>query len=883
MGLLSFYKQPQPRGYDKRDYLIEDLSASSEDYFRVTDLPSVVGGGKSLIKLKGNGPNLRRNTTIDVEVIDAAGNNMYAVVLDYTDRFDNYYIALEVYDQTPRGLATIHLVGEAVYDYPKFNQELEQLENQIETLSTQRDDTIQQLQQLQNSYITLKDNVDRITRAREQRRSARQSVEVLVKREADRIAQILANGSQDFLENFFSDAQVRERERLKQKYNEDLKRFQQQIIAIEKELIPRAKKLNTIQNRLQQLDIEANRLQNEIINLQEELNELEPERLPPGPDPIGPNYNVHWTAAINIVPMERNTADLVFDEPPQVNIVQVTTPEREYVASTTTGGTGSVYSNYTSSRTDYEIVTANFKGYDRDFGSGKDILDVRLQNLLLNPLQKPSTNNSVNSSIRKQDDDIQGGFERELTSRFNTVVTSNDRTIQKDFLGGDFTFFVSSSDEVFTPTENSPTLPSNFTVSGSDSPPGKALDDQLKPFDASIIEVMTDTQMRISKGIEVVTLNSEDKRIGYTTKQKFKKSSNFVGNITYLPSDAAFVTSSTVSQSYLETTFSDLKPIGGEVYRIKTYFKKGTSTGDFKLIYDAVVNPVEYLTDAQYPNQTTYAKRESDFRLIGHFTADEIVNLYWTFMEETPTQIYPGIVPTINSSSLHESIPITCEFTQSGLLTTQFDQNYTTDQIYTLSFNVTIDPGTELELYMSSDPLSTNVTLPQAFTRAFIKDANLDKTRYQSSVSRFGKFVGRIKNNRSISKYYGKVEFDFATDASGLGKPIFRTKTIDYADTSGTAYVSEISIKPVAINGFTPNIVQYQIPFNNEIESLLAVSQSIDFKIEYFDFTGKQSEFVTYINDLLVNVKTDIPSNVCQDTKFDFLIGNGIESGSLPT
>ena len=710
MGLLSFYKQPQPRGYDQGEYLVEDTSDQSPDYFRITEFPSVVGGGRYLLKLKGNGVNLRIDSSIDVEIKDAEGNNVFAQVVDYVDRFDDYYISIEIYDITPRGIATMYIVGEAVVD-------------------------------------------------------------------------------------------------------------------------------------------------------------LEGNPIPPSPLR---EYNVRWSGAINVQPFERNTAELIFNNPPQVNIVQVTTPEREFLASE--AASGSAFSVYTSSIDDYTITSANFKGYDRDFGSSKDILDVRLQNLLLNPSQKPTTNNAVNSSIRDVSTDIQNGYIREYTSRFNTVVTSANRTIQKDFLGGQFEFFSSES----TPTRFEPTLPSNFTVSGSTA-------DQLKLFNADIIEVMTDTSMRISKPIEIVTYDSQNIRRGYTTTQRYKKSSNFTGSISYIPSDAPFVISSTVSMSYLETTFSDLKPISGDIYRIKTSYKRGTSTGDFKLIYDAVVAPVEYLTDAQFPNQTTYAKRDSDFRLTGHFTEDAIANTYWEYLVETPTSIYPGFVPEINSSSLQESLPIEADYATTGLLATQFNQNYESNQIYTLGFNVAMDPYTELEIYMNSDPLSTNTVLPQTYTRAFIKDPNQERDRYTDSSNRFGKFVGRIINNRNINKSYGRVEFDFTTDAPGLGRPVFRSKIIDYKNITGSAYVSEVSVKPLAINGFSPNLVQFQIPFNSEIGEIIAISQSLDFKIEYFDYTGKQSEFVTQINGLAVNVKTDIPSNSCQAQQTNFMEAQSFDSGSSVT
>ena len=708
MSLLSFYKKPQPRGYDRGSYLIEDTSATSPNYFEITSFPDVAGGGRYLIKLKGNGANLKINSQIDVEIIDAEGNNMFAEVVDYVDRFDDYYITLEVYDITPRGIATIYLVGEAI------------------------------------------------------------------------------------------------------------------------------------------TDLDGN----------------------PVPSTLQSQYNVRWSRAMSVLPMERNTAELVFSDPPMINIVQVVTPEREFIAAE--AASGSAFSIYTSSIDDWTITSANFKGYDRDFGSSEEILDVRLQNLLLNPLQKPSTKNSVNSSIREDSTDIQNGYIREYTSRFNTVVTSVNRTIQKDFLGGQFEFFSSES----TPTIFEPALPNNYTVSGSTA-------DQLKLFNANIVEVMTDTSMRITKPIEITTLNSQNNKRGYTTKQRYKKSSNFTGSVTYIPSDAPFAISSTVSQSYLETTFSDLKPISGDVYRIKTSYKRGTSTGDFKLIYDAVVAPVEYLTDAQFPNQTTYAKRDSDFRLTGHFTEDAIANTYWEYLVETPNSIYLGFIPEINSSSLQESLPIEANFNNTGLLTTQFNQNYESNQLYTLGFNVTMDPYTELEIYMNSDPLNTNTLTPATYTRAFLKDNNVEKDRSPGAANRFGKFVGRVTNNRAINKAFGRVEFDFTTDAPGLGRPVFRSRTVNYRNITGNVYVSEVSIKPLAINGFSPNLVQFQIPFNNEIGEILAISQSLDFKLEYFDYTGKQSEYVTQINGLSVNIKTDIPSNNCQAEQTNFMEAQSYDSGSI--
>jgi len=693
MGFLSFYKQLQPRGYANSTFLIEDTSATSPLYFDVTEFPQSVGGGRYVIKFRGNGLNLRTGSPIDIEAIDSEGKNAYVELLNYTDRFNNYYAMVEVYDITPQGPITIYLVGEATVD---------------------------------------------------------------------------PNG---------------------------------------RRIIP------------------SNQ----------------------------PNPNVRWSRSFTVLPFERNTAELLFDKPPIVSIAQVITPERALTSQESASLQGSNFSVYTSSISDYTIITSNFQGYDSDTSSSPDILDKRLRSLLINPEQKPITENSVDSSIRSKLSEIQNGYQRSQTNRFNTIIKSANGTIRKDFLGGSISFFDLGS----TPTRLKPTLPANYSVSGS-------IATQLQTYSANIVEVLSSTEMRVTKPVELVIRDSNSIQKGYTSKFTYREASNFTASIAYLPNNPTYVTSSLISQSYLEVTFADFKPVSGEVYRIKTYYKRGIATADYKLIYDQIVTPIEYLTDAAYPNQTTYARRESDGRLIGHFTAQDIANQYWQTFVESPNGIYTSNIPAINSSSLYDSLPILADYTESGVLATKFYQNYNINQIYTLGFNVTLEPNTHLEVYMGSDPLNTNTIQPQAYARAFFKDSNLERTRYGDAYSRFGQFIGRIYNNGLTTKNYGRVEFDFETDGEGLGRPVFRVVTNQYANITGSAYISEIGIKPIAINGFNPNLVQFAIPFNSEISDVIALSQSLDFKIDYFDYTGKQSEFTTYINDLVVNLKGEIPSNTCQ-------------------
>lgn len=704
--LQSLYKRPQPRGYANKTYFIEDTSDSSPLYFDIQEFPLVVGGGKHIIKFKGNGLNMRLNSVIDVEFVDADGQRIFTEVIKYVDRFNNYYIVFEVYDITARGIATAYFVGEALYD----------------------------------------------------------------------------------------------------------------------------------------------------------------QRGLPVPPQYRDTYNVRWTKHFNIQPFERNNAELIFDQPPLVEVVQVAIP-----ASVRTTNSGSYrFAVVTGSVDNLTITDTSFGGYDRDFASSADILDPRTQTIKIDPLGKSSTINSVPTARRSTDTDIENGFYINNTTRFTTRVTAAKGFFTKQLVGSFFEFFDSAS----TPQVVSPSLPAGYQVLGN-------LSDQLSQYRATVVEVVNTKQLILDTKLTITasdsTTVSQNKNIIFT----YKNASVFTGSFTYIPTTTNFITSSTVDDTYVEFTFTDLKPISGEVYRIRTSTKFSDTVGDYKLLNDQVVRPVEYLTDAEYPNGVYYTRRDSDYRLIGHFTTQSIMDTYWQFYNESSAgfSIASGSLSSLVQS---EAATLKPNNSQSVIFTTRFNQNYNEKQVYTLSAYITLDPYTELEIYMNSDPLNTYITIPQLYPRAFVKSQNKERQRYRGDFSRFGKYIGKIVNDRPTTKYYGRVMFDFETDSSGFGTPLFRARVIDEMNMTGSAYISEVSIKPYTINGFTPTIVQYAVPLPQDLLAAASLSQSIDFKIEYLDYTGNQSEYVTFLDDVVLNFEAQVPSNTCQDDKVYFVYNSNNEAG-LPT
>jgi hypothetical protein len=711
MSLLSIYKQPHPRGYANSTFLIDDTSPSSPQYFDITLLPPVMGGGRNVIVLKGNGEGLRFNTEIDVEVIDAAGNNIFCEVVNFIDRFNQYYIAVDIYDITPKGLATVYLVGKAAVDL--------------------------QGRAVQPDY-----------------RSRRQNV------------------------NYH------------------------------------------------------------------------------------PEFDVRWQGTFFAEPSERNSADLLFDKPPVVGVTQVYAPARLQTQST---GSGFIYRTITSSIDELTITTSDFYGFDGDSSTSENILDIRTKNISINPAGLASTINSIDTIVRKRDNDIQGGYRINQTDRYHTVLTSTSSFFRKEHLGGIFEFFSSAS----TPQKLSPPPLAYAPISGN-------VADQLQSYTATITDIISDKQAAISAPLAVRTINSS--RNGLESVHQYRQASFFTGSITYAPSDVSYAESIIVSQSYLEFTFTDLKPISGEIYRIKTYTKRGARTGDFKLLNDQITKPVEYLTDAVFPNTTNYAKHESDYLLIGYFTTQSILDDYWSLYKEVPNSfdLFSG---SVGSSVLVESVELPTELTESCVFSPKFNQNYTIGQQYSFSFNLTLDPFTEVEVFMSSTPLNYSVMSYGLYPTAFINDRTEDTVRSGSLTFRrsaspyspFGKYIGKVINDSPQRKNYGKVVFDFTTDGSGFGKPLLRSRIVDETPSiTGSAYVSELSIKPFKLVGYTPSIVQFAVPLTVELATFFSViSQSLDMKIEYFDYTGRQSEYVTFLDDIVVNLRGEIPSNTCQaETNF---------------
>ena len=585
-------------------------------------------------------------------------------------------------------------------------------------------------------------------------------------------------------------------------------------------------------------------------------------------------YNLIIAKPLLIQPFERNDSPLIFDRPPQVSVAQTIAPART-VYTVVDAPQSRVIAGNTKFIT-ASFITANVEGFDKVSATSADIQDVNIRDFAMKNQGVSSTTNQVLTTVRQSDYDIQGGQLLTDTNRFKTILqlqpTAGVTALSSNHKGATITLS-KDNDYVNVTRSLSPTAvfaksnPYNdLTLQGQT----QSLATQLAQYTATVVRVLNSTSYIIDKPLQVNVDSFNSKRkssLTRTATHTFRYAKDIKATVKH--ADPIYLSvSNTVSQSYLQFTFQDLKPIGGSVYRVKSFYRQNSLTGDYQLINDQRVGYTEYLTEAREPNRLSYAKEVSPFLLYGHFQGQNIITNYWKGYSETSATIDSQIILR-NELVLTDSAYLTVATpTATTVFTTTGYQLYQKDQAFSISFVCMLEANTTLEVYANSKPITTQLYDSNPFAQAYLTSKNNERSRYPQVDSRFGKLIGSIVNSTGERKDYGRVIFDVLADNDGYGRPLFRAKSTDKINTA-TALVSEISVTPIQRNGYTPEIYQYSINAPAGFEQL--ISESVDFKFEYYDHTGKQSEYVTYINGLNLSLSSEIQGNVCQVENYKFI------------
>ena len=568
-------------------------------------------------------------------------------------------------------------------------------------------------------------------------------------------------------------------------------------------------------------------------------------------------FNVKWVKNVSIKPLERNTSDILFYKSPVVNVSQVLTPYRFNL------GTYSINKDlYTQSLAGLEIISTTNRGVDFSINKSKDVQDLESLNNTYNYFQKSSTATSIKSNLRKRNGEVESGYVYSEYTRFNTLLYDSQSRLSKDMEGSTFAFDdQDSGHSIIHQLQYYPyTASSIIQIKGESG----SLPSQFTAYRPKIVSVLNSQYAILDSPPTVRVFDSSSRSQPIETDFIFSKISHVTGAFAYPTSSNDVIESINLSSSYIQFTITDFNPIAGDVYRLKTYVKEAGQSTEYYQLNDHIVQPPEYLIDSDKPNQAVYTKNKSDFFTYGEFTDPTIPANYWRgFVVDVGGEIQQysfNLSASISQHPLANSMRVYSSGSVRRGFASRYYQTFIQDEPYSLSFYCTLEPGLELEVYMSSTPLKdtlSDITGPKAFysTRNYAPDIT-------GSISKFGKLVGKVSNySGSATRTYDNVVFDFYPDEEGFGRPVFLLN-VD-PQKSGSAYISSISLTPLDLVGHTPSILQFAAAPPDSLWILYDddahMSQSIDVKIEYFTVDGKQSEFVTYIPNLQLNVVNEIP------------------------
>lgn len=91
--------------------LIEDTTPFSE-YFRISELPDVLTAGKNAFLINGS-PELEPSTEVRIEILDTNGDTIFAQPIKNYQEGLARVVSIEIYDDTPAGVATLVIMGQA--------------------------------------------------------------------------------------------------------------------------------------------------------------------------------------------------------------------------------------------------------------------------------------------------------------------------------------------------------------------------------------------------------------------------------------------------------------------------------------------------------------------------------------------------------------------------------------------------------------------------------------------------------------------------------------------------------------------------------------------------------------------------------------------------
>lgn len=532
-------------------------------------------------------------------------------------------------------------------------------------------------------------------------------------------------------------------------------------------------------------------------------------------------YNVKWTVPIDIQPTLPNSNEIVFQQSPSVDVSLIKAPFYNYddtIEQTT---------KYTI-ETGFSVISTGNVDHEYDIDSTINIENPHTGHII--SLSKPSITTNITDNTRTQErSEINFGSAVMNNAASNTFIKTDQPFFTDNMIGGILEIPVLNtgsmelpklSSEKYIFKQSNPTVPfykgTILNIKNSTT----ALLDTAPTINYDVVEKVNGSFV----GTEIFTINnimmSASASISCLTPLYIYYSSSRTGS----------------NQLYLDITYNNLNVINGDIFKIKAYYRQSGRSVGYQPLGETYIDKSSVLIDTSFPTNTR-TKENNIFLLPGYFTTQSILEKYWMRLYESKSNaIYRTSSAQYDDDTLLGSVLIErpSETQRAILFTTSQEQEYKIGGTYELTFKTILQegPGT-IDVYMVSRVLLPSMV--DTTTNAFFYSSNIDEyDKYH--LSRFGKYLGTIQSNESY-KYYDKIKFEFSADDNGYGRPLFVVR-------DGNWNLSEIEISSQKNNGFTPIFSKYQILLQT---SDMPISGLIDYKFEYFDITGRQCNYVTYV------------------------------------
>ena len=350
-----------------------------------------------------------------------------------------------------------------------------------------------------------------------------------------------------------------------------------------------------------------------------------------------------------------------------------------------------------------------------------------------------------------------------------------------------------------------------------------------------------------------------------------------------------FVTvNSLQSQSFAEIILSNIEPLTGDVYKVKTQYKAVGQLGDFVDAGDTILEDIEMLEDV-----TSFENIPSIgmiFNRIGYFTSLADFAKYWS-VNGASTGPEVSISPSHTPGTLMSSITLSPDEPYNNInkrfayihLKEEYRPKLTTNTYYNLNIDVTNTNTNEsstsmphlirsrLDVYISGS--AGTINSDNDFLYAYSNNTSINNSEliYPSNSvladeKGFGVRIGTIELTESeISQ--GIISFPFTSTKNQKVDVILVLRR-------GTWSIANVSLLASKESGFSPNYTRINVRVPSEF-----IRTPMTFKFTYFDYQSAQATVVSEIFPIEFNgdnLYLQGENNLLTGSMF---IGNTLSSG----